>query len=140
MYFQVEASDETTKICENCVGEVHHCTRFREVCAATDHKMKRSRRLRSESGNGVIGETVGTLQNANTDNGSNGINWRNRAWSTDPPVAFISLIDDESDEETHQPNIEPETTNNGPPARLDTESVAIAKRTKIKTNSIDFET
>lgn len=122
MYFQVEDSDETTKICENCVSGVHHFTQFRGTCAVTNNDMKRSQDLRNENNSAIIKEIVGTLGMAvKKRNASIGINLRNCSSSNDPPVAYISLIDDESDAEIDQADVSSELASGRRFALLDGE-------------------
>lgn len=41
IYFQVAGGDKlTTKLCENCLTKINYIYRFRELCAATEMRMR----------------------------------------------------------------------------------------------------
>lgn len=121
-------NDKTTKICETCVGEVHHITLFRGVCAEKNSTMTQSERHPDCSDGDVIVEFI-EIQNEDTPIEREA---QNRVSSSDPPVAYISLIDDDSDSdsESDRTNAQPELTN---------ESATNSKSNRMNLESIDFE-
>lgn len=89
IYFQVKSDDETTGLCDNCHGKIDEIVQFREICAATNNKIKKSyRTVRDNESSGNIAAHTGLLFG-------------------NSPVPYIPLIDDENNSDSAEANARP---------------------------------
>lgn len=101
-YFQVKRNDRITKkLCEKCVDRINGFVLYRKICAATNIQLK------------LNGEAVGVANELNAvqkiDPEATNLFRKCSFPSSNPPVAYVSLIEDETQRGNDQVNAESDT-------------------------------
>lgn len=101
---QVEKSDKTTKICENCFSKIQDYARFRDICAATDASMEKANQPCDEVTGDLFHEFIEEFE---VDaNATNSTILQNRSSSRNPINEYISQIGDENGSKIDQTHAE----------------------------------
>lgn len=125
--FQVEKSDKTTKICENCWCEIRHSIEFLDICAAANETQTTG----SVSSTDAIDEFI-ERQDVSTNYKTSRSSY-NRSSVGIQPIICISLINDEMDSENDEAYTDQKNASETRTTTVEVTSSSItAKRAKNK--------